>query len=183
MHILVTGFGPFLGHEINPAGELAKALKGEGITTEVFTVSYDVILQDVPAAIKKAKPDFILSFGLASSREYISLEQYGYNEMNCTHPDVAGATKLGEPILKGSPKQLATPLNLHALKEALAKQGITSEISTDSGRYICNETYFLDLASGIPSLFVHLPGFENSSFENDQKAAGIILEEIKRHHR
>jgi pyroglutamyl-peptidase len=183
MHILVTGFGPFLGHTINPAGELAKALASAEVTSRVFTVSYATILSEVPAAIKESKPDFILSFGLASSRKNISLERYGYNEMNCTHPDVSGKTLLGDPIIKGAEKQLATSLNLDSLKEKLAASSIIAEISEDPGRYICNETYYLDLASGIPSLFVHLPSFENSSFEEDKKAAAILLEEIHRRHR
>jgi pyroglutamyl-peptidase len=181
MHILVTGFGPFLGHSINPAGELAQALNDSDLISRVFTVSYASILKEVPLAIKETKPDAILSFGLAASRKNLSLEKYGYNEMNCTHPDVSGQTILGEAILPNAPKQLATPFPVESIQEELAKEGIVAELSNDPGRYICNETYFLDLSSGIPSLFVHLPTLENSSLENDKKAAAVLLKEIRRY--
>lgn len=48
----------------------------------------------------------------------------------------------------------------------------------DPGRYICNEVYYLDLASGIPSLFVHFPLEETLSLEKDIRAAKLILETI-----
>lgn len=142
MHFLITGFGAFLGHELNPAGEVAKALGGGDVSSFVLNVSYKEVKQELPLLIKKTNPDFIVSFGLAASRPTLSLERYGYNEMNCSHPDVAGAIKLGEPISFGAKSRLETPLDLSALQTRLAEQGIVSDLSEDPGRYICNEIYY-----------------------------------------
>jgi pyroglutamyl-peptidase len=175
MKILLTGFGSFLSHRENPSEEVANALKSKVEAVSILPVSYALVLENQRKLVKKVQPDFILSLGLASSRRYISLEENAFNEMNALHPDNDGVVKTGEAILPGQAASLKTKVNLSALKEELQPSGITLEISTDPGRYLCNEIYYLDLASGIPSLFVHFPALEVSSKEKDLLATEKII--------
>jgi pyroglutamyl-peptidase len=180
--ILVTGFGAFLQHEVNPAEKIALALKKEGYDIVILPVSYDGAHKAFDKIPNLKQYDIILSFGLASSRPFISLEKMAYNEMNAIHLDNDGVRKMGELILPDRPPYFSTTIDAMSLKESLEKQNIRIEISTDPGRYICNEVYYLDLASGIPSLFVHFPDVATSSIENDYAAAEIIvhaLEDLK----
>lgn len=177
--ILITGFGAFLKHHDNPAEKVALSFKNEGYDVTILPVSY-AGAKTAFNHIKNLKQyDFILSLGLASSRKYISLEKNAYNEMNALHLDNDGVRKMGEAILPGAPKQLSTTLELVPFQEALAKKGITVDLSLDPGRYICNEVYFLDLASGVPALFVHFPSIEASSIEKDYLAIKTLLDAIK----
>jgi pyroglutamyl-peptidase len=174
-NILITGFGAFLKHDVNPAQEVALSLKKEGYDSVILPVSYEGAIAAFKAIKNIKQYDAILSFGLASSRHFISLETKAYNEMNAIHLDNEGVRKMGDPIVKGAPKELSSPFNVPNLKEYLAKEGIETELSSDPGRYICNEVYYLDLSSGIPALFVHFPSLETSSIEKDEAAAKAIL--------
>jgi pyroglutamyl-peptidase len=177
--ILITGFGAFLKHEVNPAEKVALALKKEGYDVVILPVSYEGAKAEFAKIANLHSYDLILSLGLASSRKYISLEQKAYNEMNAIHLDNDGVRKMGDAILPKQAKELATPFDLTKLQKALAEKSIPSDISTDPGRYICNEVYYLDLASGIPALFVHFPGLGQSSIEKDYLATETLLDALK----
>lgn len=173
--ILITGFGAFLKHETNPAEIVANSLKKEGYDTVILPVSYEGAKKAFSEIQNLKSYDAILSFGLASSRRFISLESKAYNEMNAIHLDNDGVRKMGEEIVKGEEKERTTPIDVVTLKKRLEKLGIITEASTDPGRYICNEVYYLDLQSGIPALFVHFPSLEASTIEKDEAAAKAIL--------
>lgn len=121
-NILITGFGAFLKHDANPAQEVALSLKKEGYDSVILPVSYEGAIAAFKAIKNIKQYDAILSFGLASSRHFISLETKAYNEMNAIHLDNDGVRKMGEPIIKGAPKELSSPFNVPNLKEYLAKE-------------------------------------------------------------
>jgi pyroglutamyl-peptidase len=173
--ILITGFGTFLGHEVNPAEQVALALKKEHYSIAILPVSYAGAKSAFVKIPNLRSYDFILSLGLAAGRKYISLEQEAFNEMNAIHLDNDGIRKMGEAIIPGKEASLKTTVDVSAIHAILAEAGIPSEISSDPGRYICNEVYYLDLTSGIPSLFVHLPSVETQSIEKDYDAVKRIL--------
>src|SRR5574344_1742773 len=133
--ILITGFGAFLKHEVNPAEQVALALKKEGYDVVILPVSYEGAKAAFTKIANLHSYDMILSFGLASSRKYISLEQKAYNEMNAIHLDNDGVRKMGDAILPNQAKELTTTFDLAKLQKALEDKGISSDISTDPGRY------------------------------------------------
>lgn len=174
MKILVTGFGGFLSHQENPAEKVAKALQNEDTVVLILPVSYEKSRMLLLRKIEMVRPELILSFGLAASRKEISLEKTAYNAMASSSPDNDGVMKEGEKILPFGEENLSTPFALPALQKCLSEEGIPSVISLDPGRYICNEVYYSDLESGIPSLFVHLPKDENCPLEEAIRAAKIL---------
>jgi pyroglutamyl-peptidase len=177
--ILITGFGAFLKHSVNPAEQVALALKEEGYDVVILPVSYAGAKTSFQKIKNLSQYDCILSLGLASSRKYISLESKAFNEMNAIHLDNDGERKMGETILEGKAKELKTSIDIAPIQKALKEKAIPSDLSEDPGRYICNEVYYLDLNSGIPALFVHFPAIEESSVDKDLEATRIILSVLK----
>lgn len=178
MKILVTGFGGFLSHQENPAERVADALIKEDSEILILPVSYEKSRKLLLEKIKTMRPQLILSFGLAASRKEISLEKTAYNAMGSKEPDCEGIKKDGEPILLLGKETLSTSFDLLSLKESLTKEQIPCAISLDPGRYICNEVYYSDLESGIPSLFVHLPETKNCPLEEEVRAGKLIEKEL-----
>jgi pyroglutamyl-peptidase len=180
MKILITGFQPFLTHSTNPAETVAKALASKDHKVLILPVTYEGTKKELLKVMKKEKPNFILSLGLAASREHVSLEKNAFNEMNSSHPDAAGHLAYGEKILPAGKEILSTSIDLESLKLNLIKTGKKIDISNDPGRYCCNECYYLALASGTPALFVHLPLEKKSSLINDLEIAQALLNEIEK---
>jgi pyroglutamyl-peptidase len=167
MKFLITGFGPFLRHDSNPSEALAKALAGPERTIVILPTSYKRCNDLLTKTIAQERPDFIISVGLAASRYCPTLEKYAFNEMNSIHSDVDGVVLEGDPVRVGGPARLETSVNLEALSDAMNKKKHLVSLSEDPGRYCCNEAYYIDLFSMVPSLFVHLPLIEKSSLAED----------------
>lgn len=180
MKILVTGFKRYAKHIDNPSELLLPEIKDKDVVTCLLDVSYDNAKTEFLAAIKKEKPDFILSLGLSPYRQYPTLEEYAYNEMNSIQPDEDGHL-LNEPtlIVKDGAKSLKTALDLSSLQQSLAIQSIPVSVSIDPGRFVCNLVYYTGLSSGIPALFIHLPLESDYSLEDSLEAVKATIEYIK----
>lgn len=176
MAILITGFLPFLNYPSNPSENLVKALQKEGFHTLILPVSYARCQQELEQEIKEFMPSLILSFGYASSRQLISLEQRAYNCLNSSAPDADGIILSNQKIVAGGKEILSTALPLQELKNSLLSFPL--EISLDAGRYCCNEVYYLDLQSGIPSLFVHLPNEKKISVDTEISFAHELIKKL-----
>lgn len=167
MKILLTGFTPFLDHLSNPTEELVSFFQKEGYAGIVLPVDYQKAETLFKSQILPLKPDFILSLGLASSRSIITIENSAYNEKRSGAKDNSGHLAQGEMISSSGPAVLHTALSVPTLVSFLAGRGFLSAPSDDPGRYLCNEIYYLDLQSGIPSLFIHFPDVTASPIEKD----------------
>ena len=60
-------------------------------------------------------------------------------------------------IDESAPATRATRLPLEAIEDALQAIGEAPAMSTDPGRYICNNTMFLNIGTGKRAGFIHLP--------------------------
>ena len=89
MKILVTGFDPFGGEEVNPAIETVKRLPdtiggAKIIKLEIPTVCHQS-LRVIDEAIAGYDPDVVLSVGQAGGRPDITVERVGINEIGRAH--------------------------------------------------------------------------------------------------
>jgi pyroglutamyl-peptidase len=172
---LITGFTPFRNHPVNPSKLLAEVLAKEGFDTLILPVSYASAEAALLNRIALTKYDFILSFGLAASRGRISLEEKAFNEKNSPVQNNDGKIVLSQKIRPNGAKELTNPLPLGEWQRRLQEKEVASDLSSDPGRYVCNEIYYLDLSSGIPCLFVHLPNLDKSSLAADVALAKELL--------
>ena len=105
--ILITGFGPFPGAPYNPTGplvvELARrrhpAFANVRRVAHVFPVSYEAVDRELPALLKRERPDALIMFGLAVRAKQIRVEMRARNAITRMVPDVSGSIPLAATIL------------------------------------------------------------------------------------
>src|SRR5690348_15787001 len=83
MKALVTGFEPFAGDAVNPAGEAVLRLPsrlGElAIDTRIFPTVFGRSTAALEDALVTVRPDIVLCVGLAGGRAELSLERVAIN--------------------------------------------------------------------------------------------------------
>ena len=113
MKILVTGFEPFNGRDINPSQLILEQLETpEGVTLikEVLPVEFKATPERLKNVLKEHQPDVVLSLGQAGNRPEICVERVAINLDNVRSangkrelPDNAGDTPVDVPIVTGAP--------------------------------------------------------------------------------
>ena len=184
--VLLTGFGPFGSHEINPTESIVSTFPtilpiknpfGPG-SSEV-SIEKRILAVDQQGSIWTAKElelrewDAILHLGLCGECTMPRLELLAEDKLDMRIPDNSGRQET-DVVLSGNGDQ-ASPLPIK--KWGIDEWPIEVELSKDAGRFICNETYFRTLEAlenhkfAIPCLFLHLPETE---FFSQQDATTLI---------
>lgn len=167
MKILVTGFDPFGGEEVNPAIETVKRLPdtiggAKIIKLEIPTVCHQS-LRVIDEAIARYDPDVVLSVGQAGGRPDITVERVGINVDDCRIPDNAGNQIVDEPIYADGPAAYFVTVPIKAMVQRIRERNIPASVSNTAGTFVCNHvTYGVChlLAVKYPgkrSGFIHIP--------------------------
>ncbi|SDX42554.1 pyroglutamyl-peptidase I . Cysteine peptidase. MEROPS family C15 [Arthrobacter sp. cf158] len=166
--ILLTGFEPFGGDEVNSSWLAAlraqDILRAEGLAVEsvelpcVFGESA-VVLE---AAMARLRPDVVVCIGLAGGRERVSLERVAINCDDARIPDNKGQRPIDQEVIDGGPAAYFSSLPIKAALRNLQIAGIKGEVSQSAGTYVCNHVFYAlmhSLASrpGVLGGFVHVP--------------------------
>jgi pyroglutamyl-peptidase len=146
MNILLTGFGPFPGAPFNPTGRLAEKLArsrhlaraGVRRTSHVFRTSYEAVDRELPALLKRTKPDVLVMFGLAARTRHIRIETRARNASSRVVPDAGGRRPRAGTIAPGGAPSLALRIPAQRLVKAARSAGVNAALSRDAGRYLCN---------------------------------------------
>ena len=163
--ILISGFEPFDDAPHNSSQDLVKALDGRTVQNNtiflrscVLPVVCDEAWLLLREQIETYNPIAVIAFG-QSKRTGIHLEQYAYNRNHFRIPDNKGNKPQDADIVKDGPSSLPSSLPIESLVSHQKKGGIPVVISSDPGRFVCNNLFYLMQAHnmGIPSGFVHLP--------------------------
>ena len=144
--ILITGFGPFPGAPYNPTGplvgELARrrhpAFANVRRVAHVFPVSYEAVDRELPALLKRERPDALIMFGLAVRARQMRIEMRARNAVTRMLPDVSGRIPLAATILPGGPPTVPLRSPAQRLLSAALATGVPVALSRDAGRYLCN---------------------------------------------
>ncbi|MCP4833698.1 MAG: pyroglutamyl-peptidase I [Phycisphaera sp.] len=170
--LLLTGFQPFGGAEINPSAGVVEALladppAGIDLAAMVLPVETGVAAEALLAEIDRSGADTVVMLGEARGRSVISIEQVAVNLLDFSMPDNAGNRIEDRPIVAGGPDAVFSTLPVRRLVEGLREVGIPVERSLSAGTYLCNEISYRVLerhrtrgTDGLPGLragFVHLP--------------------------
>ncbi len=152
--ILLAGFGPFGQLQVNPAGQLARALdgsrvRGHTVLGEVMPVSFRRSAPPMIAACRALRPLFVLGVGVALRRSGPTVEARA-GRLAGPQPDVDGYA----PPMSGGPEHLSATLPPEPLCAALG-----ATVSQDAGDYVCNGWLYRMLsAPGLPPVgFLHVP--------------------------
>ena len=187
-HILLTGFTPFPGVDLNPTALLvedfaAQPPAGLRLSSEVLPTAFAPAGVRIRQLIGQHQPEAVLMLGVAASRDSINLERTGYNWDEASKPDIHGVSRAGQPIRIGGPAQYQSTLPFEAMYAALAAAGIAVTYSDDPGRYVCNHVLYhaadMLAESATPYGFIHVPalktGPESPGMEYPQMREAIQL--------
>ena len=168
MKVLITGFEPFGGSEVNSSWETAVrvgqlAPKGVCVETLLLPVSFMRAGKKIREALRERRPDVLIMLGQRSKGESIDIERIAINMMDASSPDNDGYHPQEQTIVDGGEAAHFSNLPVKTLRDALLHRGITARVSNSAGLYVCNSTYYNALNEiydqGLPTkaLFIHLP--------------------------
>jgi pyroglutamyl-peptidase len=168
MKILLTGFEPFGGSDINPSEQVVKTLAqdpppGIQLTTAILPVDKENGPAHLLHTIQEHSPQAVLALGEARSRAVITIERVGLNLMDYSIPDNQGNQITDQPIIKDGSAAYFTTLPTRAIKDALQKAGIPAQLSLSAGAFLCNQVIYTMLhylshhSPQTPAGFIHLP--------------------------
>jgi len=162
--VLVTGFEPFGGADVNPSQKLVEALAAEPpdgleLATAVLPVAWARAADELARALDSAKPELVVCFGQADGRAQVEVERFALNFDDGA--DEAGETRRAE-IVPGGPVAYRSSLPVDAIVEALREEGIPATSSRDAGGFLCNHVFYVLMRTlaerpGIRGGFVHVP--------------------------
>ncbi|WP_137389480.1 pyroglutamyl-peptidase I [Rhodoligotrophos defluvii] len=166
--ILLTGFQPYGGRQLNPSAEVLRALGGssiEGATvrTLLLPCSFTAAKDPLEQAIATHRPTVVLSTGLWPGEPMIRLERVAVNRASFEIPDNDGALLLDDPVDAQGPVARAVTLPVGRIITALRRKGIPARTSDTAGTFLCNATLYRALAAceqvghGARCGFLHLP--------------------------
>ena len=168
MKVLVTGFEPFGGSEVNSSWETAVrvgqlAPKDVCMEALLLPVSFVRAGKMIREALREKRPDVLVMLGQRGKGESIDIERIAINMMDASSPDNDGYHPQEQTIVDGGEAAYFSNLPVKTLRDALLHKGIPARVSNSAGLYVCNSTYYNALneiyEQGLPTkaLFIHLP--------------------------
>jgi len=191
-NILVTGFEPFAGNEVNPSGETARALDGKKVSGfticgVVLPVEWGTTAQAMEKAIDDVDPALVLSLGLSSGRPELNVEKVAVNYMSRAKDNQGISPEV--PVISASgPDGYFSTLPVEDIVEELRDKGIPARISLSAGGYLCNYTFYVasnyverkGRRKEVPVGFIHVPATPEMVAQSGKSMASMSLEMIQR---
>ena len=163
--LLITGFEPFGGEEINPSWEAVSLLPDKindyALTKRLIPVEFGRSAEVLIRTTEEIQPDVVLCIGQAGGRNAVMPELVGINLRYATIPDNAGQQPKDEPIIKGGENAYFSTLPVREIACAIHASGVPSQVSYSAGAYVCNEVLYalLDRFKNSETRvgFIHIP--------------------------
>ena len=176
--LLITGFEPFGGENINPSWEAVKQLpdeiSGYLLTKLRIPVVFDKAAQIVLQSANDISADVILCIGQAGGRNAITPELVGINLRHAAIPDNDGNQPNDVPINTSEADAYFSTLPMRRIADAINSSSIPSYVSYSAGAYVCNDVLFTLLSKFRESKtrvgFIHIP---YSTEQNKQPSMDI----------
>ena len=164
-HLLITGFDPFDGADINPAWEAVSRLPdtvgGFRLTKLMIPTRFQTAGEKVLEAAAADPADVILCVGQAGGRAAVTPERIAVNLMDATISDNAGVSPKEQPCIEGGPDGLFSTLPVKAMAQAICDAGLPGQVSLSAGTFVCNDTLYRLLyrfrGTDTKVGFVHVP--------------------------
>jgi pyroglutamyl-peptidase len=189
MRVLISGFQPFAGGEINPTEKLVESIQKDEIhypnemTLEsiVLPVRFSDSYECLKEKIHKFNPDVVIAFGLASGRAAIELEEIAVNTIHSNIPDNSGTIISNSPINLTGPEFYKSTLPLQGMEAKLKQEGLPVNLSKSAGTFVCNYLFYRMMEENQDTQrlcgFIHVPLLHEQI--NDQ-APSISMEDLKK---
>jgi len=165
--VLLTGFQPFGGEQVNPSWQAVSALHGARIAghrvmARELPVAFGASLKALRAALRETRPALVICVGQAGGRAQLSLERVAINVDDARIPDNTGQQPVDVPVVAEGPAAYFSTLPIKAMREALRGAGFPAEVSQTAGTYVCNHVFYglmhaLRARRGVRAGFIHIP--------------------------
>jgi pyroglutamyl-peptidase len=170
--VLVTGFEPFGGADVNASQELVEALAadppdGIQLATAVLPVVWERAADELAAALEREQPQLVVCFGQADGLAHVEVERFALNFDEGT--DEAGEERRAE-IDPGGPVAYRSSVRVDEVVDALRAEGIPAAASRDAGGFLCNHVFYglmgaLAQRPRVRGGFVHVPLLPEQALE------------------
>lgn len=167
MKVLVTGFDPFGGADINPAYEAVKLLPDQIKNAEIIKMEIPTVFEKegevLEQGILENKPDIVICVGQAGGRSAITVEKVAINLIEARIPDNEGKQPLDRPVYEDGENAYFAKLPVKAMVREIKSHGIPAKISYTAGTFVCNDVmyrllYMIDRKyPGMKGGFIHVP--------------------------
>ena len=163
--LLITGFDPFGGADVNPSWQAVKRLPDRVGDFElckleiptVFHLATQVVLQKAA----EWEPDVILCVGQAGGRDSITPERIAVNIRDGRIADNGGNQPRGEFVAADGPAAYFATVPVMQMAQAVEQAGIRATVSNSAGAFVCNDTLYgiLHAFAGtqVRCGFIHVP--------------------------
>jgi pyroglutamyl-peptidase len=189
--VLLTGFEPFDGADINPAWEAVRLLEGweeERFRVEVRQLPcvFGAAAQALCAAVDELRPDIAIAVGQAGGRAEISVERVAINVDDASIRDNAGRQPVDVPIVADGPAAYFTTLPIKAMVAAMRAHGLRAGVSQTAGTFVCNHVFYALMhhvqGQSMRAGFIHVPflpeqaaAYATPSMALDEIVAGLRI--------
>ena len=194
--ILLTGFTPFGGEDINPSWEAVRTLDGKHIgghrvVSRLLPTVFAESRRELASQVDEIDPAILLGVGQAGGRSRFSIERVAINVQDARIADNNGAQPIDEAVVMDGPAAYFSTLPIKAMLKALLAERLPAEVSNSAGTFVCNHVAYLMLhlasnRSGARAGFIHIPyspaqaaRFPNApsmSTDDVVRALSIVLE-------
>ncbi len=168
--ILITGFEPFGKNEFNPSKEVLEPLSYRGIDTLLLPVSFEKAFFVLQKYLNvNVHYTHLIHLGIASDRDFISIEKIAINYKNAAIPDNDGIKPIAEKIQnsKTAPDGVFTRISTKFFLDCSKQFDLNGYISFHAGTYVCNDLLYKSLTN-YPELkitFIHVPKAEKLAID------------------
>lgn len=189
MKILVTGFDPFGGEQVNPALEAVKSLPSvihgaEIRWVEIPTVFYQSA-EVLEAEIVRYQPNVVLCIGQAGGRTSLTPERVAINQDDARIPDNQGNQPIDTPIRLDGEAAYFSTLPIKAMVQAIKEDGLPATVSNTAGTFVCNHLMYqaLYLADkkfpNVRAGFMHIPYMTEQVINKPNTASMNLVDIVK----
>lgn len=163
--LLITGFAPFGGADLNPSWLAVEALPASIGEYELCKMEIPTVFGEAAAmVIQKAmeiKADVVLSVGMAAGRDAVTPERIAVNIRDARIPDNGGNQPRGEFVASDGPAAYFATVPVEKMAQAIRDKEIRATVSNSAGAYVCNDVMYSLLhhfdGTAVRAGFIHVP--------------------------
>ncbi len=165
--ILITGFTPFGGEDLNPSYEAVKQLPNQildyAIIKKEIKTSFHTSHEELILSISEVEPDAIILVGQAGGYKNVRIERVAINIADATILDNDHYMPHDQFIINSGLPAFFSTLPIKKIVENLMDEGIPAVISNSAGTFVCNHLmyhmlhYLSKINKNIPAGFIHVP--------------------------
>ena len=172
--LLITGFDPFGGENINPSWEAVKELPDHigdwQITKMEIPTVFGAAADQVIAAAEGLQPNAILCIGQAGGRAAVTPEVVAINLQEARIPDNLGNQPMNIPVVKGGPAAYFATVPVREMVQAIQTANIPAALSYSAGTFVCNDVLYRLLhhfdGTATQAGFIHVPYLPQQAKQN-----------------